>query len=197
MDVRDQVRARAGRRTAAEVVHDRLTSLWLALQVRLLAERERWALWLPVGFGGGIAVYFALPSEPPGWIGLVAVGFAALFALQARGRTWVMLGALALGAVGAGFGAAQLRTHLVAAPVLHEEHGPARLHATVLEVEPRDTGHRLRLGDPEVARLATAVERQNALKRLELILEMETRSEYADRYAALLATIDEMERDAL
>ena len=52
-------------------------------------------------------------------------------------------------------------------------------------------------GDPEVARLATAVERQNALKRLELILEMETRSEYADRYAALLATIDEMERDAL
>ena len=152
----ERVRARAGRRTAAEAVHGRLASLWLALQVRLLAERERWALWLPVGFGGGIAVYFALTSEPPGWIGLVAVGFAALFALQARGRTWVMLGALTLGAVGAGFGAAQLRTHLVAAPVLQDEHGPARVHATVLEVEPRDTGHRLRLGDPEVARLDAA-----------------------------------------
>ncbi|WP_200341463.1 ComEC/Rec2 family competence protein [Rhodovibrio sodomensis] len=151
-----RVRARAGRQTAAEAVYGRLASLWLALQVRLLAERARWALWLPVGFGTGIAVYFALPTEPPGWIGLVVVGFAALYALQARGRTWVMLGALALGAVGAGFGAAQLRTHLVAAPILHAEHGPARVHATVLEVEPRETGHRLRLGNPQVARLDPA-----------------------------------------
>ena len=151
--MRQQGRTRAGRASAAEAVYGRLSSLWLALQVLLLAERERWALWLPVGFGGGIAVYFALSVEPPGWIGVVAVGFAALFALQARGRTWVMLGALALGAVGAGFGAAQLRTHMVAAPILQQEHGPARVHATVLEVEPRETGHRLRLGDPEVARL--------------------------------------------
>lgn len=59
-------------------------------------------------------------------------------------------------------------------------------------------------GDPEVARLANVVqrqnvlmERQNALKRLELILEMETRPAYVDRYAALLATVEEMERDAL
>ena len=151
--MREQGRTRAGQASAAEAIYGRLSSLWLALQVLLLAERERWALWLPVGFGAGIVVYFALSFEPPGWVGLVAVGFAALFALQARGRTWVMLGALALGAVGAGFGAAQLRTHMVAAPILQQEHGPARVHATVLEVEPRETGHRLRLGDPEVARL--------------------------------------------
>jgi competence protein ComEC len=153
---RGRVRAGTGRATAAAVVHARLSGVWLALQIRLLAERERWALWLPVGFGGGIAMYFALKSEPPGWIGLLAVGFAALFALQARGRTWVMVGALALGAVGAGFGAAQLRTHMVAAPVLQEEHGPARVHATVAEVEPRDRGHRLRLAEPAVAGLDAA-----------------------------------------
>ena len=52
-------------------------------------------------------------------------------------------------------------------------------------------------GDPEVTRLANAVERQNALKRLELFLSMEQRSEYADNYARLLETIDEMERDLL
>ncbi|WP_037256294.1 ComEC/Rec2 family competence protein [Rhodovibrio salinarum] len=142
-----------GRQAAVEALAGRLNALWLTLQIQLLAERERWALWLPVAFGSGIAVYFTLQREPPGWIGLLAVGFAALFALQARGRTWVMLGALALGAVGAGFGAAQLRTYLVAAPVLQEEHGPARIHATVLEVEPRATGHRLRLGEVAVARL--------------------------------------------
>ena len=40
---------------------------WLA--ARLLEERERWLLWLPVGLGAGIGVYFALPSEPPLWLG--------------------------------------------------------------------------------------------------------------------------------
>ena len=52
-------------------------------------------------------------------------------------------------------------------------------------------------GDPEVARLATAVERQNALKRLELILEMEARAEYTDRYGRLIETVAEMESDVL
>lgn len=52
-------------------------------------------------------------------------------------------------------------------------------------------------GDPEVARLANAVERQNALKRLELVLQMEVHPAYADNYATLLDTIDEMELDAL
>ena len=31
---------------------------------RLEAEQERWFLWLPVMFGGGIALYFVLPAEP-------------------------------------------------------------------------------------------------------------------------------------
>src|SRR5690242_4933072 len=30
----------------------------------LLEERERWALWLPVAFGTGVGIYFALPVEP-------------------------------------------------------------------------------------------------------------------------------------
>ncbi len=36
---------------------------------RLLEERERWFLWLPVGVGLGIALYFGLPREPPVWLG--------------------------------------------------------------------------------------------------------------------------------
>ena len=34
------------------------------LAQRLEAEHDRWFLWLPVLFGAGIAVYFALPIEP-------------------------------------------------------------------------------------------------------------------------------------
>ena len=47
-------------------------SVWLRAQ--LLAERERWLLWLPVGMGVGIALYFGLAREPPVWLG--AAGLA-------------------------------------------------------------------------------------------------------------------------
>ncbi len=30
----------------------------------LLAERDRWPLWIPVAMAVGIASYFALPMEP-------------------------------------------------------------------------------------------------------------------------------------
>src|SRR5918994_5899157 len=49
---------------------------WLA--GNLLAERERWLLWLPVALGSGIALYFALPVEPPIWSGASALLLAAL-----------------------------------------------------------------------------------------------------------------------
>ena len=39
---------------------------WPAALVGLLdAERERWALWLPVGLGIGVIGYFGLTAEPP------------------------------------------------------------------------------------------------------------------------------------
>ena len=38
-----------------------------ALPAAIAAERDRWVLWLPVGFGLGIAAYFSLPAEPETW----------------------------------------------------------------------------------------------------------------------------------
>ncbi|MEI8397376.1 MAG: hypothetical protein WCF85_21875, partial [Rhodospirillaceae bacterium] len=50
---------------------------WLeSLAGRLLDERERWGLWLPVGLGFGIALYFSLPDEPPVWLGAMVVAAA-------------------------------------------------------------------------------------------------------------------------
>jgi competence protein ComEC len=85
---------------------------------QLDAERGRWMLWLPVAMGFGIAIYFALPSEPPMWLGpvLAAAGVAATFLASAG----TAVRALCIGLVAAsmGFGLATWRTADLAAPVL-------------------------------------------------------------------------------
>ena len=44
-----------------------LASLILATLARTLAQQsDRWFLWLPVVFAGGIVTYFAIPNEPDG-----------------------------------------------------------------------------------------------------------------------------------
>src|SRR5438094_877414 len=91
---------------------------WLAwLAAQLAAERERWLLWLPVAIGCGVALYFALPMEPPPWIaaGGLVLGLAGLWPL--RRRPLAVLPFAVIG-VSAGLGAAELRTLLVTAPVL-------------------------------------------------------------------------------
>lgn len=55
----------------------------------LLAERERWPLWVPVLLGVGISLYFAQTDEPPTWFGsltlLGTVGCAFLLRNEPRG----------------------------------------------------------------------------------------------------------------
>ena len=127
---------------------------WVGLRARLMAERERWVLWVPVLFGTGIGTYFALPSEPVIWLGPAGVAFAVLFAMAGRLAPWALVPALGLALVMGGFWAAQLRTQAVAAPILPEETGSMAVIGTVRAVEPRDRGVRLRLGNLEVPRLA-------------------------------------------
>ncbi|MGC2414276.1 MAG: hypothetical protein WA459_16455, partial [Stellaceae bacterium] len=52
---------------------------FLALAAAFAAEGDRRILWLPVFFGTGIALYFALTIEPALWIGRAAtIGVAAV-----------------------------------------------------------------------------------------------------------------------
>jgi len=55
-----------------------------ALADKLAAEGERRLLWLPVFFGGGIGVYFALKFEPSLWAAstAAAASIGAVFALR-------------------------------------------------------------------------------------------------------------------
>ncbi len=118
----------------------------------LLAERDRWFLWLPALLGGGIALYFLLPVEPK-LLPLRLSMAAAMLALLLFGRAnkekrallrWPLLLLLALVS---GIWLAAERTASVSAPVLSRPSGAVWIQARVLEVEPRDTGHRVLLDD--------------------------------------------------
>lgn len=116
----------------------------------LLACRERWSLWLPVGIGAGIALYFSLPVEP-GLAVALAPGAALCGALAVfRRRPVVLLVLLALAAPAAGFAAARLRAEAVATPVVPARLGPIAIEATLEEIEARP-GERPRavFGAPE------------------------------------------------
>ena len=63
---------------------------------QLERERARWFVWLPVAFGTGIAIYFALPSEPALWTTLAVPAIALGLVLSARGASPAYVAALAL-----------------------------------------------------------------------------------------------------
>ena len=113
----------------------------------LLAERERWFLWLPALLGGGIGAYFLLPAEPP-LLPLRLGMTAAVLALLLFGRRtvwhWPLIMVLS---VLAGVWLGAERNASVAAPVLTRPSGAVWIEGRILEVEPRDKGHRLLLDD--------------------------------------------------
>jgi competence protein ComEC len=123
---------------------------------RLLAETERWILWLPVAFGVGVAVYFALPQEPPLALGCGAFAGAAALGTLARQRVgWLVL-ALGLAAASAGFVMVQTRATTLASPVLQQRIGPVETVGKVVEILHRVEGVRLLLDDVVIERLATS-----------------------------------------
>ena len=113
----------------------------------LLAERDRWFLWLPALLGGGVAIYFLLPVEPkllPLRLGMAAATLALLLFGRLPLFRWPLILLLALVS---GLWLSAERTASVAAPVLTRPSGAVWVEARVLEVEPRDTGHRVLLDD--------------------------------------------------
>jgi competence protein ComEC len=125
------------------------------LRAEAMAERARWPLWLPVGMGAGIGVYFALPVEP-GWaaaaMAALALAGAGWLAAKAR-RGGLRLAAMAAAAILTGFCAAKARTEWVRAPVLERKIGPVKFVARVVQAEPRGRGLRLLLQPERIRRL--------------------------------------------
>ena len=117
------------------------------LSERLIAERDRWALWVPVAMGTGVAIYFDLPVEPRGSVGLALLAASSALLLALRRSSLGRAFAVALFAMTAGFAAAQLRTVMVAAPILNQKLDSVRIEGRVRDVEFLPGGRRLRLGE--------------------------------------------------
>lgn len=120
------------------------------------AERDRWALWIPAGLGAGIGAYFGLPGEPPVWLGLsvlavLAAATSVLRSYASRHRGTLVVVALAAATVALGFTLAQVRTALVAAPVLEKRVGPTMLTGRIVRLETLPDGNRVTLEKPRIA----------------------------------------------
>ncbi|WPZ32858.1 ComEC/Rec2 family competence protein [Thalassobaculum sp. OXR-137] len=120
------------------------------------ADRARWPLWLPVAFAAGIALYFALPSEPPLAAALVPAPAVAAAAWGLRGREPALWCALLLLFATLGLGAAALRTAatqtvLLTTPIW------AQVEGVVERVEKRPGDVRLTLIEVQAAGGARAV----------------------------------------
>lgn len=146
----------ASARPAGSTLPWPLPALAGALARALLAEADRWLLWLPVGLALGIVLFFALPGPPPPAVDvLVGTGGLAAGAVAARvlaGRPLAALALAALAAIAAGFLAAGLRLATVAEPVLPRR-GVWTLEGRVAELEPRAAGVRIVLDRLVVDRL--------------------------------------------
>ena len=77
--------------------------------------------------------------------GLIVASMAVWLAL--RKSAWGLVVGLALAAPAVGFTAAQIRTHVVSAPVIERELGPAQVQGRVVVAEVRPSDRRLTLDD--------------------------------------------------
>jgi len=117
------------------------------------ADHDRWILWGPTALALGIAAYFALPVEPPRAVSGLAV-LAAGAGMVLTPRFYRPLGVLLL-LPAIGLGLAQLRTGVVAAPVLAESVDGAEVTGIADLVErDEEGGLRITIAEPAIAGLA-------------------------------------------
>jgi competence protein ComEC len=126
-----------------------------ALLPRLIeAQRGRWALWLAPLVVSGILGYFALPAEPPAWLGAAALT-ACIAAWAGLRGAWPLGPTLvAVAAVAAGFSAAQLRAAGTGTPILDGRLGPVSVQGRIVEIAPLPgEGGRVLLEELSIKRL--------------------------------------------
>ena len=108
---------------------------------------DRAALWAPVAFGLGAAIYLGLKSEPPIWLLALLAGAAVATAIAVRrfgrNRVATVFAALVAG-IACGTFDGKLRSDLIAAPVVPANLGVVALDGWVMDVaNPSANGERL------------------------------------------------------
>ncbi|HEU5047425.1 MAG TPA: ComEC/Rec2 family competence protein [Rickettsiales bacterium] len=125
-----------------------MKALYRKLAASLESEQERFALWIPVCMGFGIAWYFHLRSEPPLWLGSVCMIAAALIAYAARRRAAILY-YICIAILFAAFGVtlAQWRTYHIHSPHLTATLPPVPVSGKIAEIAPTPKGSKLILKD--------------------------------------------------
>ncbi len=130
-------------------------SLAAALAVRLAEERPRFVNWLPVLFGLGIWVYFALRAEPTPPAAALPLAVGAVLVALTRPDGPARIAAVMLVIAGLGFATAKLRTEIVTAPVLDRSLRAATVTGVLERREPHaKRGERLTLHVLSIAGVA-------------------------------------------
>ena len=129
----------------------------------LLAERQRWILWLPVVEACGIGAYFSRTTEPAWWPGVLAIGLGALIwailSRHGRGSGWCRAGAilgLLLVIASAGWLCAQGQTARFAGPLLTQSTPPLLFEGKIGDISILPQGCRIELVAPVVEALSPA-----------------------------------------
>ncbi|HXY98618.1 MAG TPA: ComEC/Rec2 family competence protein [Stellaceae bacterium] len=143
-----------GTAAPADAVRRPLGAAGRRLLDNLLAERERWPLWIPVFAGAGIGAYFWLTFEPPLAPALALAGLALLAAIAALRAQRFAAPAVAAAALTLGFAAAAVQSWYVAAPVLSYRLAAATVEGRLVAVEPLPEGTRLLIAPARIERVA-------------------------------------------
>jgi competence protein ComEC len=116
----------------------------------LVAERRLWPVWLAIAFGAGVAIYFALPTEPPIWAGAVAVTACICACWLVLAFDPLLAASALLTAMAAGFLAGEVRTAQFDGPMLPAPIDRALYVGIVEQIELLPAGQRVTLRDVDI-----------------------------------------------
>jgi competence protein ComEC len=119
-------------------------------------QRRLWPVWLAVALGTGVACYFALPIEPPIWVGAVALAAVVPACWLLRGRDLPFAAGILLAAVAAGFLAGQLRTAQFDGRMLPAPLERALFVGVIDQIELQPAGQRVTLREVDIKDLPRA-----------------------------------------
>jgi competence protein ComEC len=113
-------------------------------------QRRLWPVWLAVALGAGVAIYFAVPVEPPLWTGPLALATGAAAGWLLRGRDPAFAISILLAAMAAGFLAAQVRTAQFDGRMLPAPIERALFVGVIDQIELLPAGQRVTLRDVDI-----------------------------------------------
>jgi len=123
-------------------------SQWI--EALFVNQRRLWPVWLAIAFGTGVAIYFALPAEPPIWIGAVACAIGVVACWLLGGRDAVLAAGILLTALAAGFLAGEARTSQIEVRMLPAPLERALFVGVIDQIELLPAGQRVTLRDVDI-----------------------------------------------